>query len=75
MSHTWRVSLDAPICVRCDRPVVANRESYEVFERMHWVCFHFEFEHDGTDPDVPCGDWGCPMRRDPTTGEDRLRPV
>jgi hypothetical protein len=34
---------------------------YDVFERMHWVCFHFEFEHQG-DPDAPCRDPGCPMR-------------
>jgi len=28
---------------------------------MHWVCFHFEFEHQG-DPDAPCRDPSCPMR-------------
>ena len=32
---------------------------YEVFERMHWLCFHLEFEHAG-DPDAPCGDPSCP---------------
>jgi hypothetical protein len=30
---------------------------------MHYVCFHYEFEHyesdPGTDPDDDCG-WGCP---------------
>lgn len=31
-----------------------------MFEGMHWLCFHLEFEHD-TDPDVACGDIaGCP---------------
>ena len=53
---------EAQICVRCNRPVVVNRKMYEVFERMHWVCFHFEFEHEG-DPDAPCRDPSCPMRR------------
>jgi hypothetical protein len=40
-------------------PVVKNEDSYEVFEKMHWLCFHPEFEHSG-DPDVPCGDPACP---------------
>lgn len=48
-----------PTCVRCGRPVAANAELYEVFERMHWLCFHLEFEHAG-DPDVACGDPSCP---------------
>jgi hypothetical protein len=50
---------DNPICVRCNKPVVKNKEYYETFEKMHWICFHFEFEHP-TDPDQPCGDPGCP---------------
>ena len=45
--------------------MVVERERYEVFERMHWICFHFEFEHmsaDGgpADPDEPCEDPTCP---------------
>jgi hypothetical protein len=37
---------------------------YETFERMHYVCFHYAFEHghsqgDG-DPDETCGLDGCP---------------
>jgi hypothetical protein len=27
---------------------------------MHFVCFHYEFEHDPTDPDQDCGVPGCP---------------
>ncbi len=38
---------------------MAQRDRYEVFERMHWICFHLEFEHD-SDPDVPCDDPTCP---------------
>lgn len=32
-----------------------------VFERMHYVCFHFEFEHGDTDRDQTCGvpGWVC----------------
>jgi hypothetical protein len=29
----------APTCVRCQRPVVRNRDNYETFERMHWARF------------------------------------
>jgi len=27
---------------------------------MHYVCFHYEFEHDPADPDQECGAGGCP---------------
>lgn len=46
-------------CVRCGRAVEASKEQYEVFERMHYTCFHYEFEHPG-DPDVECSAGGCP---------------
>ena len=53
------MSEEAPKCVRCGRPVEINRELYQVFERMHWLCFHMEFEHEG-DPDASCRDPSCP---------------
>jgi len=34
-----------PTCRRCNRPVVREANNFEVFERMHWSCFHYEFEH------------------------------
>ena len=46
------------MCRRCGRPVIANRALYDVFEQMHWLCFHLEFEHSG-DPDAPCTDPSC----------------
>ncbi len=49
------------LCRRCDRPVRVSREHYETFERMHYVCFHYEFEHSEFDPDEACGATGCPM--------------
>lgn len=52
--------VDALICVRCGRPVVRGAEHYEVFERMHYVCFHYEFEHEPADPDEDCRVAGCP---------------
>jgi len=48
--------------------VLRNRDRYETYERMHWACFHYEFEHllgDGAetgDPDIACGDPSCPAR-------------
>jgi hypothetical protein len=55
------MSDEPPKCVRCGRPVEVHRANYELFERMHWLCFHLEFEHRG-DPDAPCEDSGCPWR-------------
>jgi hypothetical protein len=52
---------DPPICVRCNLPVSVNREMYDVFERMHYLCFHMEFEHGDADPDEGCGVPGCPV--------------
>jgi hypothetical protein len=31
-----------------------------VFEQMHYVCFHYEFEHGELDVDEECGAGGCP---------------
>ena len=47
------------MCHRCGKPVVASAVDYDVFEQMHHVCFHYEFEHHG-DPDVECLAGGCP---------------
>jgi len=53
------MSAEPKICVRCGRPVTANAANYELFEKMHWLCFHLEFEHEG-DPDASCSDPSCP---------------
>ena len=47
-------------CAPCGRPIRVNRDSFEIFERMHYVCFHYEFEHDPLDPDEECDAGGCP---------------
>ncbi|MEC4685009.1 MAG: hypothetical protein VST71_04655 [Nitrospirota bacterium] len=47
------------ICVRCGQPVEKNKDNYETFEKMHWICFHFEYEHE-VDPDEPCSHPSCP---------------
>jgi hypothetical protein len=54
---------EAPSCARCGREVRVSREQYETFERMHYVCFHYEFEHDPFDPDEECAAGGCPSSR------------
>ena len=54
-------SAPADLCRRCRRKIVVNPAlSADVFEGMHWLCFHLEYEHEG-DPDVPCSDYSsCP---------------
>lgn len=39
-----------------------SADQFEVFEHMHYVCFHYEFEHDPVDPDEECSAGGCPSR-------------
>jgi hypothetical protein len=48
-------------CRRCGNAV--ETEHYETFERMHWVCFHYAYEHvidADVDVDADCGQVGCP---------------
>ena len=49
-----------PICVKCGKPVEKSKDEYDAYEKMHWLCFHLEFEHDN-DPDLPCNDPSCPQ--------------
>jgi hypothetical protein len=59
-----RQPTDCPLCRRCGRPARVNRDRYDIFEGMRWICFHFEFEHTPKfDPDEPCADPSCPWRR------------
>ena len=54
---------DLPVCARCRRPVRRNRKHYETYERMHWSCFHYAYEHgEDRDPDEACADPLCPAR-------------
>jgi len=68
-------------CRLCSQPVRVNREQYEVFEKMHWLCFHIVFEHSG-DPDEACTDPSCPWwqldilrRRVTELGDDPARAI
>jgi hypothetical protein len=47
-------------CRRCGQP--ADTSDFSIFERMHYVCFHYEFEHQG-DVDAECTAGGCPSRK------------
>lgn len=55
---------DKQLCRRCGYPVRLFRDNYDIFEQMHFVCFHYEFEHrsnvPGNDPDEDCGLPNCP---------------
>jgi hypothetical protein len=58
------------ICKRCGLPIKVNKELSDVFEDMHWLCFHLEFEHGDYDPDEPCDDPSCPWNK--ISGEDMV---
>ena len=49
-----------PVCRRCGASVVVSASQFDVFEQMHYLCFHFEFEHGAYDPDEECTVGGCP---------------
>jgi hypothetical protein len=51
------------ICKRCGQPIKINKDSSDVFEDMHWLCFHMEFEHGEYDTDEACDDPSCPWNR------------
>jgi hypothetical protein len=48
------------MCIRCGRPAATSE--FLTFERMHYVCFHYECEHQG-DVDAECNTGGCPSRQ------------
>jgi hypothetical protein len=55
-----RLTDPALTCRHCGRSVVIAAEHFEVFERMHYSCFHYLLEHDPFDPDEECTAGGCP---------------
>ncbi|MCA4753700.1 hypothetical protein [Mycolicibacterium fortuitum] len=50
----------AQVCRACGE-LSAGTYFEAVFERMHYVCFHFEYEHGDTDRDQTCEVPGCPV--------------
>ncbi len=46
-------------CKSCGKPIEDSKENIDMFEGMHWLCFHYAFEHQG-DPDEPCRSRHCP---------------
>ncbi len=56
------------ICKKCGEPI-KDISDYDLFEGMHWICFHFEFEHGSYDRDEPCDDISCPWNR--ISGRDK----
>jgi hypothetical protein len=47
-------------CRRCRHPVEISRDQHDVFEQMHYVCFHYKYEHDPTAPGEESSGGGCP---------------
>ena len=67
---TFQEQLDADVasgkplvCKRCGKKKTHRPEDYAIFEEMHWICFHLEFEHGDYDLDLPCEDPDCPWTR------------
>jgi hypothetical protein len=54
--------LTSPVntCTACGGQVLVSSTWFETFERMHWTCFHYEFEHEPFDRDEECIGGGCP---------------
>lgn len=65
---------DRLICRRCGRPVTIETSRYDLFEGMHQVCFHYEFEHDPYDPDEECAAGDCPSAAIRPRPDRRPRP-
>jgi hypothetical protein len=55
-----RLTQPALTCRRCGLAVTVSAAQFDVFERMHYSCFHYVFEHDPFDPDEECSAGGCP---------------
>jgi hypothetical protein len=51
---------DPLLCRRCGRPVGVSAAQYKTFKQMHYVCFHYEFQHHPEDPDQECKASACP---------------
>ena len=47
-------------CKGCGGELERPLEQYDVFEGMHWFCFHYSFEHLPNNPEVPCESRHCP---------------
>jgi hypothetical protein len=47
------------VCRACGEVVELNADRFDIFEQMHYTCFHYEFEHSG-DRDQECDAGGCP---------------
>lgn len=59
------VEPDSPICRRCRRSIEnLSPDTIDIYEGMHYVCFHYEFEHHDIDIDSECSVAGCPSRYD-----------
>ena len=62
---------NARVCRRCHVPDAETLFLYDVMEAMHWVCFHYVFEHG--DVDLAWEDPKCPSRTvDPDPAVDWL---
>lgn len=55
-----RLTSPTSTCRDCGGRVLVTARSFEAFERMHYGCFHYVFEHGELDRDEECALGGCP---------------
>lgn len=55
-----RLTSPTSTCRACGGRVLVTARWFEVFERMHYGCFHYAFEHGDFDRDEECTLDGCP---------------
>lgn len=58
----------AQTCRRRGRTASSSATDFEIFEQMHYACFHYEFEHGDVDVDAV-------IRRDRTLMQHGVRAV
>ena len=55
-----RLTSPALTCTECGGEVLVSAKWFDTFERMHWTCFHYVFEHGDFDRDEECVAGSCP---------------
>jgi len=53
---------DDSLCIHCNKPVVFSKKDYEIYYHMHYICYHFIYEHN-VDQDEACRAPSCPLLR------------
>jgi hypothetical protein len=60
MMDTWTPTRTARYAGAVGVPSTCPGTGTTCLKQMHYVCFHYEFEHDPIDPDEECSAGDCP---------------